>query len=1347
MGALDRITFEDMQDHSEAKARERENRPDSFAGVDENLRLIARPLPTDISNLAGSTGPGAVVNQPLPLQLGAQVNQNQPLAGLSAQQAVEPVLEDATDLPAFQRLASDLFGIPQQPLPAVPTSVLPEAPELPAELKQMQTYVANLRNRMDFEFGIDPLLRGSTADKARMLSEFAVRNTKPISEMGRLEKLGLAGSNGLTEIGEIFIGVGMGLGKGAQSAIGGALTAPVSIGQKMAGMQKNMARFPGAGQEVTLPNGEVIEFPYLTSDMSPELKRQLVDLGATFGDPLFQPGILEQIKNDYIKRYGFMPIDQIPPDATSYGIRWSDEMRFVPEELERQMIQRPVSFALDALMGIGTPGAALRLGAAPGLRGAAKIAEKSSGRVTRTSSALARGSVDAAEAGEMLRPGVLIHSGARKALDMHPTTREMLAVHDARVVTNQLINRSGTLSFSQRRAAEIEIGQALSKLTAPELRAIPAVVEGRLSLLPTSSGGLVSSSRRGGAATDLRKAGDILAPSMTPQMEHALQVVRRQIWLRQEERIKAGLLSKAPPPLSPAAAKAEAAKDRANPRRDIHRRERVLDQPTNRAYGPMTVMMTGRLIPDPGMTFKEISRANSIAEKTGMPLTMSHGEYASRLGEARKLYEDVGANMTTLPETSQLPLYFPRFPDPPKNMTQVFKEFFSTSGKRPGKVPSQRHFSGMSLLRNADINDVRQALVRSNAQTRRIVDSAKLIDDLKAQPFVIPARLDKDNNIINQLPDHAIFNPEGYLQYYRTQLNMSERTANALESMGEFESSLAVAVKEAFPEGLNVTLRGARRRENVFQVPKAVADRINRQFQPTHPFMRLVFDPATDAWKSAVLAWSPRWHLNNFIGGLVMGTSAGVLPHKMLKPLNAAEKAALPQELIFQSQAFVERYTPKMGAAGVGRAGRIREAIDNSAPMQLHRKSLGSATDMLFDWNSRVDAHFRNRAYLEIGRSESRNQLMRETGRAIFDEREILQRVHKLGSTEKEFLNLQKRLDSVFVNYSKMTPGERRYLRRVAPFWSWYREISRVAGNMITRSPAKVQALRILGDIGRNTDEMEMRKHLGIGKEDFPEYMNDSLFVGLTNDGSVAFMRPRGGNVFYGVAKYPIDMSLMHPFLQTFIQESTGGRSYGRWGTFVPFQRLHTAEDGTHLDTQSGRRTTSSDPLQSVSRVGRRVARTLPMIQLLENLVQYGTEGVVSSRFEDTSPFSNLGRIASGESITRTAIPLAGEQFEPRNKKPLTQVLLNFAGIPVQQYKLAEMIEQEVKRNQSFSGKAFNKLYGQSAEFQKFVDQWLQENEVGSTTPLESLRTPENPNNLRFDALRTPSSGQNLNER
>ena len=514
--------------------------------------------------------------------------------------------------------------------------------------------------------------------------------------------------------------------------------------------------------------------------------------------------------------------------------------------------------------------------------------------------------------------------------------------------------------------------------------------------------------------------------------------------------------------------------------------------------------------------------------------------------------------------------------------------------------------------------------------------------------------------------------------------------------MGDFESALAEGVRMAFagqPE-LVKGFVGAKRRLKMYQVPVKMAEEVNKNFRPTHPLVRLFWDRPTDLWRSTVLAYSPRWHLNNMLGGIILGTTGGVPARRLFKPLTKAEKASLPTELQAQSQIFVESFKPHLGAAADTSTGKIFQAIANSKPMKWGTKPLARTRDISYALNQRVDTHFRNRVYLEFAKKEARTQLARETGQSIIRSRDILNRVKDLGEDVASRRALMKEMNNVYFNFNNMTHFERTYIRRLVPFWSWYREIHRVAANLPFRAPGKVQALRVLGDMGKQADDAEVRKHLGIAKKWLPEYLQDQIFVGLDNDDRIVFYSPRGGNVFYGVGKWPIDSTVLHPTIRMAINEISGGNTFGRWGSFAPF-RYKEAGERLALDERTGK-LERKKPMRAM---GLKAARTTPIVSLMEDLVQYGTEGVVSRRFEDVTPLSNIPAALTGGVVEPTAI--YDREKEPKRERTLAEVGRSFAGIGTGRYKLEELIEQEVKGSKRDVEVIFSNLFNSNPEFRK----------------------------------------------
>lgn len=1171
-------------------------------------------------------------------------------------------LPPRVEVPFFQRVARDALGIPSVPVPEVYRSPIPTF-DTPAPIREARQMGSDVVSGARAQAGLDAVPQGNIPAKAEALQRFSEKDRKPITDQGPLEILGRVKRGAIRELAEI-------------PAMFGLL--PAFVADQGMKTTRSIQRFAFSGvgietTEVNIPNPETGKTARLLffrpiTDMSPEMKEELIRMGAYFGPEFKRESTLDLILNSEAERLGLVNPDEIPEGATSFGVPLTDR-RFVPRQFAEMSADRPISRLLDVAIVGGLPAIAARGGASTALR---------AGQVARGAGAmgverkLVQASLKMTEAAEAVQAPISRSARflTREGLSLSPAGREFLVGWDARVWAKQAVKENSDLSFAARRMAEIELVRSMKKLTSEELKTLPLVVEGRLSILP------------GG---------------MSPQMENALDVVKRRVRVSQEELMESGFLS------------AETA--------DVRR------------WAPLVVTRTGKRIPPKEWDARRIAKSNaeidelnskkigygSSQEHERIPRFMSHDEVRREVAAVQEDWKAAASSLSELPDVvANAPLYFPRFPKPP-TVRDILHEFFPTTGKRPGKLPIQKQFTGASILMHADIDDVLQQMTRYSAQVRRIVDSDKLIRSLKGASFTKPLKLDKSGMAVDLLPGHVPYNPEGFLQFYQRHIDFTAETARALESMGDFESALAQGIRNALGKDLLTSIHSVRRRTEMFQVPKEASAHINKAFRPTHPMVRVFWDRPTDAWRAGVLAFSPRWHLNNLIGGVILGSNAGIPPHRLLKPITRIEREALPPQLLTQSQVFVDTFKPHLGAAAETATGKIFQAVANSKPLTLGTRPLAWVRDKSYGVNQAVDNHFRSRAYLEVGRKIARNAMMKETGQSIINSREVLRRVSDMSKVADSQRKLMGALDRVFFNFNNMTPFERTYIRRIIPFWSWYREINRITLTLPFRSPVRAQGLRVLGELGKQADDQEVRKHLGIPKEYLPEYTKDLIFAGLDHDDQIVFYSPRGGNVFYGVGKWPIDTTAFHPGFRLLLEEMTGGRSFGRWGSYVPFKYKEAGEK-YELDTGSGR-LVEKRPGRGL---GKRVARTLPLSNLVEDLVQYGTEGVISQRFDDTTPLSNILPALTGKRVTPTGTLDA--ELRPRRQRALGEVWGSFFGVGVSRYRLEEMIEQEAKSSKKDLNLIFKNKLTTDPEFRQLYLDVLGEKSGEPERALETIK-------------------------
>lgn len=185
---------------------------------------------------------------------------------------------------------------------------------------------------------------------------------------------------------------------------------------------------------------------------------------------------------------------------------------------------------------------------------------------------------------------------------------------------------------------------------------------------------------------------------------------------------------------------------------------------------------------------------------------------------------------------------------------------------------------------------------------------------------------------------------------------------------------------------------------------------------------RLLIDKPTRAWKHAVLAFSPRWHVGNFVGNALMATvGGGLTPGQLVAGLDDARRLlrespeAVPREL-FGRGLFADEidYLRGEGTKPQGRIGRAA------------RKS--------YALNGYVDDLFRTAAYLA------------KKGDGLSDEAAVRHALRTHG------------------DFTKLTTFERTWIRRLDPFWSWHAHITRLAFRLPIESPARAAWVLHLAD-------------------------------------------------------------------------------------------------------------------------------------------------------------------------------------------------------------------------------------------------------------------------------------------
>jgi len=288
--------------------------------------------------------------------------------------------------------------------------------------------------------------------------------------------------------------------------------------------------------------------------------------------------------------------------------------------------------------------------------------------------------------------------------------------------------------------------------------------------------------------------------------------------------------------------------------------------------------------------------------------------------------------------------------------------------------------------------------------------------------------------------------------------------------------------------------------DNVW-IPKTVAKTFNRMQKEGLNRMTAPFDPALKMFRTSVLAFSPRWHFYNVLGGATM-LMAQTNPLTVWKYLSEARDImrnnfeALPAELrgsmgsasklesSFQYgmgsayRRILQSYPESVQKVG-GRlgdvAGKVRDVVE-------------AGSQKSFKLNATVDDMYRTMSYL-------------------FGKDKALTKGLSTAQAEAIGMDLAKR---TLQSWDSLTPIERSVARQVIPFYGFMQHILRFTFKYPFDHPLRTS---ILANFARN--EMEDRQN---GLSDAIAGMIP--IGGRDKQGNQRYLSTRGINPFEGVANY-----------------------------------------------------------------------------------------------------------------------------------------------------------------------------------------------------------------------------------
>jgi hypothetical protein len=268
---------------------------------------------------------------------------------------------------------------------------------------------------------------------------------------------------------------------------------------------------------------------------------------------------------------------------------------------------------------------------------------------------------------------------------------------------------------------------------------------------------------------------------------------------------------------------------------------------------------------------------------------------------------------------------------------------------------------------------------------------------------------------------------------------------------GEWDTSSALEAvfysQERTDEISRALVQGEWRADDVMLLPKAAVD---EYVDAAHGIFR-GYDNALGLWKAGVLAFTPRWYILNLIGnslqyGLMSGGDVRSILLAGLGKRIALTKASRARYAELEER-FAERVPEELASVSQASETGVREGV----------AKLGGIADRLFEFNAGLEGLIRRAAFINSAKRQIKYAGKRGETRSA---EQLLQAIDELPDvTKAEALR-----EALFFlgDYRSFNRFERGFVRRIMPFYSWVRVITRLTLGLPFKSPLRAEVLQAL---------------------------------------------------------------------------------------------------------------------------------------------------------------------------------------------------------------------------------------------------------------------------------------------
>lgn len=357
----------------------------------------------------------------------------------------------------------------------------------------------------------------------------------------------------------------------------------------------------------------------------------------------------------------------------------------------------------------------------------------------------------------------------------------------------------------------------------------------------------------------------------------------------------------------------------------------------------------------------------------------------------------------------------------------------------------------------------------------------------------------------------------------------------------DLDAATEQMLKEIMPDAAMAAMQNTT--SELLAMPRHIADIIERANRASLPWqMRFLWDSPTQVWRTSVLAFSPRWIINNLFGNTyfqllknpkgLMETVRMVLDPEyraMWEHLTGGRFVeGVDRGLFFeQSNVVNARKYGYAEAAAPDFVEKLTKAMDTKPVRTLSAKA-----EWMRELQGIIEDSFRRGTFAAEYKSAFRQQMMNH-GKGWLKDYDLLERIMKDGPDAQGALvdRALKQVNKTLGDYTNLNHIERTYIRRFAfPFYAFYKHSIKYTLSLPFEHPFKATILRNIEAIDREYEGDQL-----------PDFMRGAFMIGHLSNGDPLWMRTKNWNPLEGVNFGPTGwIANLHPFFRGAFEQAMG---------------------------------------------------------------------------------------------------------------------------------------------------------------------------------------------------------------